>query len=64
MREEITDIDDYADWIQWVSDAEKGRQASMEVARCAEVPALLQINQVSRSDVHFNHKEQLALSDN
>ncbi len=63
MREEITDIDDYADWIQWVSDAEKGRQSSMEAARCAEVPALLQINQVSRGDVHFNHKEQLALSD-
>ncbi|CAK9262523.1 unnamed protein product [Sphagnum jensenii] len=45
MREEITDTNDYADWIQWVSDAEKGRQASMEAVRCAEVPALLQINQ-------------------
>jgi hypothetical protein len=63
MREEITDTDDYADWIQWVSDAEKGRHASMEAARCAEVPALLQINQVSRSDAYFNHKEQLALTD-
>jgi hypothetical protein len=62
MRKDITDIDDYAYWIQWVSDAEKARQASMETARCAEVLALLQINQVSRSDVHFNHKEQLALS--
>jgi predicted aspartyl protease len=64
MREEIIDTYDYADWIQWVSDAEKARHASMEVARCAKVPALLQINQVSRSDAHFNHKEQLALSDN
>ncbi len=36
----------------------------MEAVRCAEVPALLQINQVSRSDAHFNHKGQLALSDN
>ncbi len=63
MREEITDTDDYADWIQWVSDAEKARHVSMEVARCAKVPALLQINQVSRSDSHFNHKEQVALSD-
>jgi hypothetical protein len=25
MREEITDADDYADWIQWVFDPEKGR---------------------------------------
>jgi hypothetical protein len=32
MREEITNTDDYADWIQWVSDAEKGRQVSMEAA--------------------------------
>ncbi len=50
MREEITDTDDYADWIQWVSDAEKGRQASKEAARCAKVPALMQIHQVSGSD--------------
>ncbi len=63
MKEEITDTDDYANLIQWVSDAEKGRQSSMEAARCAEVPTLLQINQVSRSDAYFNHKEQLALSD-
>ncbi|CAK9200261.1 unnamed protein product [Sphagnum troendelagicum] len=28
-----------------------------------EVPALLQIHQVSGSDAHFNHREQLALSD-
>jgi hypothetical protein len=63
MREEITDADDYVDWIQWVSDPEKGRQASREVARCAEVPALMQIHQVSGSNVHFNHKEQSTLSD-
>jgi hypothetical protein len=25
MREEIVDSDDYADWIQWVSNAEKGK---------------------------------------
>jgi len=35
----------------------------MEAARCVEVPTLLQIHQVNESDVHFNHKEQLALSD-
>jgi hypothetical protein len=23
MKEEITDADDYADWIRWVSDAEQ-----------------------------------------
>jgi len=25
MKEEITDADDYADWIQWVSDVEQGK---------------------------------------
>jgi hypothetical protein len=59
MREEISDSDDYADWIQWVSDAEKGKQISREPAQCAEVPALLQIHQVSGNETH---SKQLALS--
>jgi hypothetical protein len=25
MKEEITDADDYADWIRWVSDVEQGK---------------------------------------
>jgi len=25
MKEEITDADDYADWIQWVVDVEQGK---------------------------------------
>jgi hypothetical protein len=57
MREEI--LDDYADWIQWVSDTEKGKQISREPARCAEVPALLQIHQVSGNEAY---SKQLALS--
>ncbi len=32
MREEISDSDDYADQIQWVSDAEEGKQTSREPA--------------------------------
>jgi hypothetical protein len=44
MREEISESNDYADWIQWVSDAEKGKQISRESALCAEVPVLLQIH--------------------
>ncbi len=51
MREEISDSDDYADWIQWVSDAEEGKQTSREPARCTEVPALLQLCQVNGSDI-------------
>jgi hypothetical protein len=59
MREELSDSDDYADWIQWVSDAEKGKPISREPARCAEVPALLQIHQVSGNEAY---SKQLALS--
>jgi hypothetical protein len=52
MREEISDPDDYVDWIQWVFDAEKGKQPRREPMRCAEVPALLQLCQVNESDTH------------
>jgi predicted aspartyl protease len=64
MEEEIADADDYADWIKWVSDAEKGKQAIFETANRAEVPVLLQIHQMNIGDSHNNCKEQLASSDN
>jgi len=41
MKEEITDADDYADWIRWVSDAEQRKQALPGAATCAKVPVLL-----------------------
>jgi hypothetical protein len=59
MKEEISDSDDYADWIQWVSDAEEGKQTNRELVRCAKVPTLLQIHQMSGSDTR---SKQLALS--
>jgi hypothetical protein len=42
MTEEITDGDDYADWIRWVSDAEKRRQIMHESTHDVPVPLLLQ----------------------
>jgi len=42
MKEEITDADDYADWIRWVSDAEQGRQAMYESTHGVAIPPLLQ----------------------
>jgi len=42
MEEEITDADDYADWMRWVSDAEQCRQAMYESTHDAAVPLLLQ----------------------
>jgi hypothetical protein len=62
MKEEITDADDYADWIRWVSDAEQGQQALPGATTCAEVPVLLQVQQMDIADSHNSFKEQLALS--
>jgi len=42
MMEEITDSDDYADRIRWVSDAEQSRQAVYESIQDSPVPLLLQ----------------------
>ncbi len=52
MKEEIIDVDDYANWIRWVSDAEQGKQALPGAANCAEVPVLLQVQQVDITDSH------------
>ncbi len=58
MREEM-ESDDYADWIQWVSDAEKGKPINRDSALCAGVPVLLQIHQMSGKEAH---PKQLASS--
>ncbi len=42
MAKEIADGDDYADWIRWVSDAEKSRQTMYESTHNVHVPLLLQ----------------------
>jgi hypothetical protein len=64
MKKEITDADDYADWIRWVFDARQGKQALPGAANCAEVPVLLQVQQMDTADSHNNFKEQLALLNN
>jgi len=42
MTEEITNGDDYVDWIRWVSNAEKSRQSVHESTHNVLVPLLLQ----------------------
>jgi hypothetical protein len=42
MKKEITDADDYADWMRWVSDVEQSRQAMYESTHDAAVTLLLQ----------------------
>jgi hypothetical protein len=42
MAQEVTDSDNYADWIKWVSDAEQSRQAMYESTQDLPVPLPLQ----------------------
>jgi hypothetical protein len=50
MKEEISDSDDYADWIQWVSDAEKRRMYSREAEKLVEVPTMLQTHPSAKDE--------------
>ncbi len=42
MNEEVTDADDYADWMRWVADAEQSRRAMCESTHDAAVTLMLQ----------------------
>jgi hypothetical protein len=42
MNEEVTDADDYADWMRWVADAEQSRQAMSKSTPNATVTLMLQ----------------------
>jgi hypothetical protein len=64
MEEKITDADDYADWIKWVSDAEERKHAIFESRSCAKVLVLLQVHQTNNSGFHNNYSGWLTLSDN
>jgi len=59
MKEEITDVDDYADWIQWVADAERGKHVFSGIGKGAEVPVLLQVQHEDIAASHNNIKAQL-----
>jgi len=43
LKEEVTDADDYVDWIQWVVEEERRMQSLAEAASAAEESVLLQI---------------------
>jgi hypothetical protein len=42
MNEQVTDADDYADWMRWVADAEQSRRAMCESTPDAAVTLMLQ----------------------
>jgi len=63
MKEEITDADDYADWIQWVFDVEQGKQVIFTTLKHEEAPVLLQLQQMNSGLFPNSLREHLPLSD-
>jgi hypothetical protein len=60
MKEEITDADDYADWIRWVADVEQEKQVISRETNDAKVSVLLQVQHMDITAHHNSLKEQLA----
>ncbi len=63
MREEITDADDYADWIKWVADAEQKKQALVDGLNHVEVPVLLQVQQLNDTAFYNNFRDWIVSTD-
>jgi hypothetical protein len=59
LMEEITDADDYADWIRWVADAEQEKQVISRAMNDVEVSVLLQVQHMDITDSHNSLKERL-----
>jgi glyoxylate carboligase len=57
MEEEITNADDYADWLKWVSDAKRNKQAMFESTHHAKIPVLLQVQQIESGGLNNNSFE-------
>ncbi len=77
MNEEVTDADDYADWMRWVADAEQSRRAMSEstpdavvtlmlqqlgLRDTSSIPTLLQAVQMKDGDSNCNTTELLKSS--
>jgi len=63
MREEITDANDYADWIKWVADAKKKKQALIDGLNHVEVTVLLQVQQLNDAALCNNFRGQIVSTD-
>ncbi len=59
MWEELTDDDDYADWIQWGAYEERRMQSVSEVVIAAEESVLLQIQQMEVADSGEDVRERI-----
>jgi hypothetical protein len=63
MRKEITNADDYADWIKWVADVEQKKQALVDGLNHVEVPVLLQVQQLNDVALCNNFRDQIVSTD-
>ncbi|CAK9856324.1 unnamed protein product [Sphagnum jensenii] len=59
MKEEVSDSDDYVDWIQWVSDAEEQRACSKGVVVHVKVPVVLQAHRSTKEEKPPNQEASL-----
>ncbi len=59
MKEEVTDDDDYADWIQWAADAEQRKQKPSKARNAGQESVLLQIQQMEVVDPYDCVKERI-----
>jgi len=59
LREEITDGDDYGDWIRWAAKEERRMQSLAEAASAAEESVLLQIQQMDIADCSDDVEERI-----
>jgi len=57
LKEELTDADDYADWIQWAANEEQRMQSLSEAVNAGEESVLLQIQQMEIADLSGCVKE-------
>jgi hypothetical protein len=57
MEKEIIDADDYANWLKWVSDVEKRKQAIFESTSCTQIFVLLQVHEAKSGGSHNNYSE-------
>jgi hypothetical protein len=59
MKEEITDADDYADWIQWAADGEHHKQNLSEAVSATGGSVLLQVQRMEITASGGKVREQI-----
>jgi len=59
MKEEITDADNYADWIQWAVDGEHHKQNLPEAVSATRESMLLQVQRIEITAFGNNVREQI-----